>query len=330
LIIGHFEVRENFTQSERNQVSFVLQGFAFGCHFNYSRLVSKRPVLSNNFRFVHNFRITSIHDFCPPEPAQAFYSVTVPLNGFVSNYTTPQNACHRQFWRCGLARKLSRLAFGFRNFPFQGFASNAHKRLRLSGLCSSIVLHPSHRGGKCAFDCTPQVLFWPKPKTVIEPSGWRSGEQFKSKTLQKAVGDFVWRVALEGGLRHFFRTIVNANWERLQALALVEIEVTLMALPKPLRERVEKLPVTFERQPNAGLQADGIEPDTLGLFTGPEFADECIVPMPPQIILFLENLWDFAEGDEEIFRDEIHTTFLHELGHYLGLDEDDLMDRGLE
>jgi predicted Zn-dependent protease with MMP-like domain len=116
----------------------------------------------------------------------------------------------------------------------------------------------------------------------------------------------------------------------MQALALAEVEATLEALPKPLRERAEKVPVTFERQPNAGLQADGIEPDTLGLFTGPEFSDEGNVPMPPQIILFLENIWDFAEGDEEIFRDEVHTTFLHELGHYLGLDEDELTERGLE
>ena len=116
----------------------------------------------------------------------------------------------------------------------------------------------------------------------------------------------------------------------MQALALAEVEATLVALPKPLRERAEKLPVTFERQPNAGLQADGIEADTLGLFTGPEFADEGNVPLPPQIILFLENLWDFADGDEKIFRDEVHTTFLHELGHYLGLDEYELTERGLE
>lgn len=123
---------------------------------------------------------------------------------------------------------------------------------------------------------------------------------------------------------------MNTNWKTLRELALAEVEATLAVLPKPLRERAEKLPVTFERQPNAGLQADGIEADTLGLFTGPEFADEGNVPMPPQIILFLENLWDFSESDEEIFRDEIHTTFLHELGHYLGLDEDELTERGLE
>jgi predicted Zn-dependent protease with MMP-like domain len=44
----------------------------------------------------------------------------------------------------------------------------------------------------------------------------------------------------------------------------------------------------------------------------------------------LENLRDFAEGDEVIFREEVRTTFLHELGHYLGLDEDELTERGLE
>ena len=75
-----------------------------------------------------------------------------------------------------------------------------------------------------------------------------------------------------------------------------KLRQTLAALPKPLRERAKQLPVTLERIPNAGLQADGIEPDTLGLFTGAEFAEEGNVPMPPQIILFLENLWDLAGG----------------------------------
>ena len=123
---------------------------------------------------------------------------------------------------------------------------------------------------------------------------------------------------------------VSVNWKKLCTTAQAEVEATLAKLPTPLRERVKQLPVTFERFPNSGLQADGIEPDTLGLFTGPEFADEGNVPMPPQIILFLENLWDFAEGDEEIFREEVRTTFLHELGHYLGLEEDELTERGLE
>ena len=123
---------------------------------------------------------------------------------------------------------------------------------------------------------------------------------------------------------------MRSDWNSWRALALEEVEATLAELPPPLRDRARQLPVLFERAPNAELQADGIEPDTLGLFIGPEFAEEADVPMPPQIILFLENLRDFAGSDPEIFREEVHTTLLHELGHYLGLDEDGLTERGLE
>jgi predicted Zn-dependent protease with MMP-like domain len=123
---------------------------------------------------------------------------------------------------------------------------------------------------------------------------------------------------------------MTSNWSKLTAMAADEVEATLARLPAPLREKAIRLPITFERIPNAGLQADGLAPDTLGLFVGPDFADEEAVPMPPQIILFLENLWDVAEGDADIFREEVETTLLHELGHYLGLDEGDLMDRGLD
>jgi predicted Zn-dependent protease with MMP-like domain len=125
---------------------------------------------------------------------------------------------------------------------------------------------------------------------------------------------------------------MNSIWQKLHALAQAEVEATLAALPKPLRDRAQALPVTFERLPNKAQLRDGIYPDTLGLFVGPEFACEETTahPLPPQIILFLANLWDMAEGDEDVFREEVHTTYLHELGHYLGLNEDDLFDRGLE
>ena len=125
---------------------------------------------------------------------------------------------------------------------------------------------------------------------------------------------------------------MRSYWQKLHALAQAEVKATLVALPKPLRDRAQALPVTYQRLPNKAQLGDGIYPDTLGLFVGPEFAYEetTALPLPPQIILFLENLWDMAEGDEDSFCDEVHTTYLHELGHYLGLDEDDLFDRGLE
>jgi len=125
---------------------------------------------------------------------------------------------------------------------------------------------------------------------------------------------------------------LRVDWEKLQTLALAEVERTLSALPTALRLRAQAVPVTFERRPNPAQRRDGIEPDTLGLFVGPEFADEqnTASPLPPQIILFLENIWDQAETEQGLFREEVHTTFLHELGHYLGLDEAGLAERGLE
>jgi predicted Zn-dependent protease with MMP-like domain len=120
------------------------------------------------------------------------------------------------------------------------------------------------------------------------------------------------------------------NWKKLCDMVTAEVEAVLIKLPAPLREEARQLPITLERIPNAKLLEEGIEADTLGLFTGAEFAEKGRIPMPSHIILFLKNIWDEAEGDEQVFREEIRTTFLHELGHYLGLDEDDLVKRGLD
>lgn len=123
---------------------------------------------------------------------------------------------------------------------------------------------------------------------------------------------------------------MNPDWNQLQKLATSEIEKIMVELPKPLREQAQQLPVTFDRTPSFELQIDGIEVDTLGLFTGAEFADEGETVLPAQIILFLDNIWDIGEGDEKVFCEEVRTTFFHELGHFFGLNEDDLTERGLE
>ena len=122
------------------------------------------------------------------------------------------------------------------------------------------------------------------------------------------------------------------HWDTWEEIAAREIESILDELPAPLQPKARALPVTFERIPNPALQAEGILSDTLGLFAGPEYSEEghSLSPLPPQIILFLENLWDFAEDNEEFFAEEVRTTYLHELGHYLGLDEDGLGERGLD
>ena len=118
-------------------------------------------------------------------------------------------------------------------------------------------------------------------------------------------------------------------WSELLALAQREVADTLRELPAELREPASALPVTYERRPSRAILDDGYEDDLLGLFIGSPIYEPGSSPLPPQIILFLENLAEFAEDDTETFLDEVHITYLHELGHYLGLNEDDLDERGL-
>lgn len=124
---------------------------------------------------------------------------------------------------------------------------------------------------------------------------------------------------------------MKVSWPELLAEARREVEETLRDLPRELRDAARAVPVVYERRPNADLIADGLDADLLGLFVGDPRADHGNHSLlPPQVLLFLENLWEFAEEDWDIFLEEVQTTYLHELGHYLGLDEIDLEERGLE
>lgn len=123
------------------------------------------------------------------------------------------------------------------------------------------------------------------------------------------------------------------DYARLTALAQETVTAAQRRLPAEVREPARAVPVCFEPVPNDAILAEGWEPDILGLFVGHEHGGELRddpAPLPPQILLFIENLWDFAEGDMEIFRDEVRLTYLHELGHYLGWDEEEVARRGLE
>lgn len=123
------------------------------------------------------------------------------------------------------------------------------------------------------------------------------------------------------------------NQVALERIAKTEVEALRLQLPREMARRAAEVPVMMLPRPTkAMVRDDGVDPDLLGLFVGPSCAEgiESGDPLPPEILLFLENLWDYADGDEEIFREEVRVTYYHELGHYLGLEEDDLEDRGLE
>lgn len=122
------------------------------------------------------------------------------------------------------------------------------------------------------------------------------------------------------------------TFRQLSRIAGEVVAATQRRLPSQIREPALGVPVCFERHPNDDILAEGWEPDILGLFVGPPYSAGAgdAEPLPSQILLFLDNLWDCAGGDEAVYRDEVRLTYLHELGHYLGWDESDLEVRGLD
>ncbi len=120
------------------------------------------------------------------------------------------------------------------------------------------------------------------------------------------------------------------DFATLSRWAEEEVKGLTRALPPEVRKAAANCPVIYEAQPGAGAFDDELEGDELGLFEGASLLEDPDAADPPRIRLFLQNLWDYTEGDEQDYRDEVGTTLLHELGHYLGWDEDEVADRGLE
>lgn len=113
------------------------------------------------------------------------------------------------------------------------------------------------------------------------------------------------------------------------------MEESLEELPEQVRDYLRNVAIAVEDIPpieRLKLSDPPLSPGSLGLYEGtpPSLAsgDNPWDHMPNQITLFRKNI-ELSAKDEDDLRDLIGTTLLHEVGHYLGLDEDDLDERGL-
>jgi predicted Zn-dependent protease with MMP-like domain len=116
----------------------------------------------------------------------------------------------------------------------------------------------------------------------------------------------------------------RAELDHIEAVARKVID----ALPSPFAERLAHVPVVLERRPSRALVETGFDPRALGLFEGEAFALGN-VPAPTRIVLFVNNLLAEFPEDPEL-SEEIEITLLHEIGHFFGLDEDDMERLGLD
>ena len=108
-------------------------------------------------------------------------------------------------------------------------------------------------------------------------------------------------------------------------------------LPLEFREHLERVPVLVQDVPAVELlrveAGAGSDPDLLGLFCGVALPDVMeasgVGPEPNYIYLFQRNLERFALDRRDLV-EQIAITLYHELGHYLGLEEEDMEELGLD
>jgi len=111
-----------------------------------------------------------------------------------------------------------------------------------------------------------------------------------------------------------------------------EVERTLAELPADFAQRLGPVTILVEPRPSHALVEAGVDARLLGLFEGAT-SEELAGPDAPltttRILIFSHNLAAAFE-DEVSLRDEVRITVLHEIGHFFGLEEEDMHRLGLE
>lgn len=117
-----------------------------------------------------------------------------------------------------------------------------------------------------------------------------------------------------------------------ESIICEEVEATLGELPLEISERLGAVAVLVEPRPSRAAVKDGVDPRLLGLFEGAT-SEELSGPDAPftttRIQIFSHNLASAFES-EAALREEVRITVLHEIGHFFGLEEDDLERLGLD
>lgn len=104
----------------------------------------------------------------------------------------------------------------------------------------------------------------------------------------------------------------------------------LNGLPPEIASRLENVAVVIEEEPtDEDLREVGLDPETdtlFGLYQGvslPERGANYSLALPDRIVIYRRPLMEECATREELIR-EIRDTVIHEVGHYFGLDEEDL------
>src|SRR5207253_9745196 len=115
--------------------------------------------------------------------------------------------------------------------------------------------------------------------------------------------------------------------KREQFVKVVEDEVD--SLPQEFRTHIRNVAVLVEDiPPNPPTQPGQSSQLLLGIFHGLPTTKKSIFDLPTgpdYIVLYQKNIEAVCSGEAEV-REQIRLTVIHELGHYFGMDENQLKD----
>lgn len=104
------------------------------------------------------------------------------------------------------------------------------------------------------------------------------------------------------------------------------VEQALDGLPEKFARLVRNVVVVVEDYPAKNRERDA-ENLLMGEYIGVPLTERTAwdAPPPDRIVLYQKNI-EAVCGTEEEIREEVRLTVVHELGHYFGLDEEQLED----
>ena len=114
----------------------------------------------------------------------------------------------------------------------------------------------------------------------------------------------------------------TAAWADLEHEAQWVVDEVLSKLPPQILAEAEKVPLIFDEKRKT---EDGRV--LLGLYRG--FTEGLVSDRKGPIVLYLRNIAESCVERGVDFRDEVRTTYLHELGHHFGWSEKEVEERGL-
>lgn len=110
------------------------------------------------------------------------------------------------------------------------------------------------------------------------------------------------------------------------------VDRALSLVPQVIREAMDNMAIIIEERPSADdLEEVGLSAEDylFGLFRGIPITERSFFApggnLPHQIVLFKGELEEACRSRRELV-DQITLTLVHEVGHYLGLDEEELRE----